>query len=109
VTSCATGTMRRAPHRDYAVRPPPGQYACSLAVSATGGTGPRKEPPPNDFGILLARAFRSQVQDLTLNLPACLPVLKRAPSSAVYEPICLETYPLGYPRSSDSLLGRVHS
>jgi lauroyl/myristoyl acyltransferase len=47
----------------------------------------------NDFGILLARAITTQARDLAHNLAACLPVLKRAPSSAVYEPARLETTP----------------
>ena len=38
----------------------------------------------NDSGILLARPSRSQVHDLAHNLPASLPVRKRAPSSAVH-------------------------
>ena len=61
--------------------------------------------PPNGLGILLARASSTQAQDLKHNVSAGLPVLKRAPSSAVYRstPV-LRPLHAGYPRSSNSLL-----
>ena len=59
----------------------------------------------NDSGILLARAIWSQARAHKHNLSAGLPVLMRAPSSAVYR-ACTAMRPThsGYPRSSNSLL-----
>ena len=53
--------------------------------------------PSNDFGILLARAIRSQARDLKHNLLASSPVRKRATSSAVYQPARVETIPTREP------------
>jgi hypothetical protein len=44
----------------------------------------RAAPTHNGLEILLARAIWWQAQDHKHNLAAYLPVLKRAPSSAVY-------------------------
>jgi hypothetical protein len=65
----------------------------------------RDDGPPNDFGILLARTFRSQGHDPTYNVPASLLVLKRAQVERCLAGLHrFETKPTtANPRSSNSL------